>query len=117
MSSVALAVCTARDLTSDATTAKPFPASPARAASIVALSVTDLLRAIGQSANLAISVTRLARGKSDNVRRVGELTADLGGGARQLICDDSRGFYVRRCFVECLHSAFGTLGSLFGGAK
>ncbi|MGB9349986.1 MAG: hypothetical protein WCB61_08830, partial [Pseudolabrys sp.] len=47
--------------------------------------VTDLLRAIGQSANLAISVTRLARGKSDNVRRVGELTADLGDGARQLI--------------------------------
>ena len=37
MSSVALAVSRARSLTSLATTAKPFPASPARAASIVAL--------------------------------------------------------------------------------
>ena len=35
---MALPVCTASDLTSDATTAKPRPASPARAASIVALS-------------------------------------------------------------------------------
>ena len=37
MSSVALAVSWASSLTSFATTAKPFPASPARAASIVAL--------------------------------------------------------------------------------
>ena len=43
MSSVALAVCTASDLTSDATTAKPLPASPARAASIVALSASRLV--------------------------------------------------------------------------
>ncbi|GAB3846461.1 hypothetical protein GCM10027610_064570 [Dactylosporangium cerinum] len=38
MSSVARAVSWARSFTSDATTAKPLPASPARAASIVALS-------------------------------------------------------------------------------
>ena len=38
ISSVALAVCAASSLTSAATTAKPRPASPARAASIVALS-------------------------------------------------------------------------------
>ena len=43
MSSVALAVCTASDLTSEATTAKPLPASPARAASIVALSAKRLV--------------------------------------------------------------------------
>ena len=43
ISSVALAVCTASDLTSEATTAKPLPASPARAASMVALSASRLV--------------------------------------------------------------------------
>jgi hypothetical protein len=43
ISSVALAVCTASDLTSEATTAKPLPASPARAASMVALSARRLV--------------------------------------------------------------------------
>ncbi len=42
-SSVAAAVRLARDLTSEATTAKPLPASPARAASIVALSASRLV--------------------------------------------------------------------------
>jgi hypothetical protein len=40
MSSVAFAVSFASSLTSFATTAKPLPASPARAASIVALSAS-----------------------------------------------------------------------------
>ena len=43
ISSVALAVWFARSLTSDATTAKPLPASPARAASIVAFSASRLV--------------------------------------------------------------------------
>ncbi|MGB7041438.1 MAG: hypothetical protein WBD83_17840 [Xanthobacteraceae bacterium] len=43
ISSVAFAVCTASDFTSEATTAKPRPASPARAASIVALSASKLV--------------------------------------------------------------------------
>src|SRR5271165_3498068 len=43
MSSVALAVSLASSLTSLATTAKPLPASPARAASIVALSARRLV--------------------------------------------------------------------------
>ena len=43
MSSVALAVWVASDFTSEATTAKPLPASPARAASIVALSASKLV--------------------------------------------------------------------------
>ena len=43
MSSVALAVSWARSLTSPATTAKPLPASPARAASMVALSASRLV--------------------------------------------------------------------------
>ena len=43
ISSVALAVCPASDFTSEATTAKPRPASPARAASMVALSASRLV--------------------------------------------------------------------------
>jgi hypothetical protein len=43
MSSVAFAVSWARSLTSDATTAKPLPASPARAASMVAFSASRLV--------------------------------------------------------------------------
>ena len=43
MSSVARAVCEARLFTSCATTAKPRPASPARAASMVALSASRLV--------------------------------------------------------------------------
>jgi hypothetical protein len=42
-SSVAFEVCVARFLTSLATTAKPLPASPARAASIVAFSANRLV--------------------------------------------------------------------------
>ena len=43
ISSVAFAVWLARALTSEATTAKPLPASPARAASMVALSASRLV--------------------------------------------------------------------------
>ena len=43
ISSVALAVWLASDLTSEATTAKPLPASPARDASMVALSARRLV--------------------------------------------------------------------------
>jgi hypothetical protein len=43
ISPVAFAVCSAKAFTSDATTAKPRPASPARAASIVALSASRLV--------------------------------------------------------------------------
>ncbi len=43
ISSVALAVWLARFLTSWATTAKPLPASPARAASMVAFSASRLV--------------------------------------------------------------------------
>jgi len=43
ISSVAVAVCEASAFTSPATTANPLPASPARAASIVALSASRLV--------------------------------------------------------------------------
>jgi hypothetical protein len=38
-----LPVCTASDFTSEATTAKPLPASPARAASMVAFSASKIV--------------------------------------------------------------------------
>ena len=53
MSLLACAVCVARCFTSLATTAKPFPASPARAASMVALSASRFV----WSANFAIRRT------------------------------------------------------------
>jgi len=43
ISSVAFAVSTASDLTSEATTANPLPASPARTASMVAFSASKLV--------------------------------------------------------------------------
>ena len=43
ISPVAFAVCSASAFTSDATTAKPRPASPARAASMVAFSASRLV--------------------------------------------------------------------------
>ena len=43
ISSVAFAVCVASACTSEATTTKPLPASPARAASMVALSASRLV--------------------------------------------------------------------------
>ena len=43
ISPVAFAVCSASAFTSEATTAKPRPASPARAASMVALSASRLV--------------------------------------------------------------------------
>jgi len=43
ISPVALAVCSASAFTSEATTAKPRPASPARAASMVALSASKFV--------------------------------------------------------------------------
>jgi hypothetical protein len=43
ISPVAFAVCSAKAFTSEATTAKPRPASPARAASMVALSASRLV--------------------------------------------------------------------------
>jgi hypothetical protein len=91
MSSVALPVCTASDFTSEATTAKPLPASPARAASMVASAskqirlvrdvadefdhIADLLRAIGKSGDLAVGLPRFLRGLRDDAARLRKLTA------------------------------------------
>src|SRR6516164_5060975 len=55
ISSVAVAVCEASAFTSPATTANPLPASPARAASIVALSASRLVCAATAWINLSTS--------------------------------------------------------------
>src|ERR1700741_2045243 len=60
ISSVAFAVCPASALTSCATTAKPRPASPARAASIVALSASRLVCSAMAVMSLTTSPMRLA---------------------------------------------------------
>jgi hypothetical protein len=65
ISSVACWVCTASALTSVATTAKPRPASPARAASMVELSASSVVcRAI-----CAIRLTTLPMAAEDSLRR------------------------------------------------
>ena len=60
ISSVALAVWLASVFTSEATTAKPRPASPARAASIVALSASRLVCSAIARMSLTTSPMRLA---------------------------------------------------------
>ena len=60
ISPVALAVCSASAFTSDATTAKPRPASPARAASIVAFSANRLVCPAIVLINSTTSPIRLA---------------------------------------------------------
>ncbi len=133
ISSVAVAVCTASDLTSEATTAKPLPASPARAASIVALSASRLVC----SAILRISLTTspifcapeaspaispsVERASSvascDDVAGMSELAADLGDGMRQFVGRDRRGLHIGGSLVERLQGAFGALRGLVGGAE
>ena len=73
ISSVALAVWLARFLTSDATMAKPLPASPARAASIVAFSASRLVW-------LAMSLIRLTTSPIFSAA-IGQAGDDLGWSA------------------------------------
>ena len=60
ISPVALAVCCASDFTSEATTAKPRPAAPARAASMVALSASSEVCAATPSISLTTAPMRSA---------------------------------------------------------
>ena len=99
ISAVALAVCPARVLTSWATTAKPRPASPARAASIVALSASRLVCSAIAWIRLStpsmrwVAAARLSISATDfSVRRpacsttlggLADLPADLLDGSRQ----------------------------------
>ena len=101
ISSVALAVCTASDLTSEATTAKPLPAAPARAASIVALSASRLVwpatswmslttspifcAACARPAMSALVDCASADRGAHHVGRARELAVDLGDRLRQFL--------------------------------
>ena len=78
MSSVAFAVSCASSLTSLATTAKPLPASPARAASIVAFSASRLVC----SAMLVITLTTLPISAEDSPSFATVAVVVSGGGHR-----------------------------------
>ena len=90
ISSVALAVCPASDLTSEATTAKPLPASPARAASMVALSASRLVwPAIAwispdHLADAGGGLAELRHGADGAPRVLHGASRDLGGAGRLL---------------------------------
>src|ERR1700712_1114498 len=92
ISSVALAVWLASDLTSDATTAKPLPASPACAASMVAFSANRLVCAAVSLISLTTSPMRPGTFRQAPHSVVGLLgflhraCADLGG-LRHLTAD------------------------------
>ena len=93
ISPVAFAVCSASAFTSEATTAKPRPASPARAASMVALSasrlvwpgdgvdqfddVADAGRRLRQFADAVVGRAGLIDGLAGHPRRFLHLAADL----------------------------------------
>src|SRR6478672_8535361 len=100
ISPVAFAVCSARALTSDATTAKPRPASPARAASMVALRAKRLVcpaivlisstTSPMRPAALESSLTRSLDRRTQIFRRRGHRLHIGGGlfrGARHLGCE------------------------------
>ena len=85
VSPVAFAVCTASDFTSEATTANHAPASPARAASMVALSarrsswpamswmglagVADALRGVGEGGDVLVGRRGVLGGAVDDLVR------------------------------------------------
>ena len=81
MSSVALAVCLASSLTSLATTAKPLPASPARAASMVAFSASRLVCwAIEVMTLMTLPISALLSPSLATVALVVSATLTAGGG-------------------------------------
>ena len=101
-SAVARVVCSASDFTSCATTANPRPLSPARAASIVALSASILVcwampviistmppicwMARAEFVHAAVGLVGLLLGIERNVLRTRGLPADFLDGMRQLLC-------------------------------
>ena len=101
MSPVALAVCCASDFTSPATTAKPRPAAPARAASMVALSAkSEVWAAIDSisfttmpmrsAAAARLRTVRSVRARSSTVRSVASLAAATSTPERAISARRSR---------------------------
>ena len=118
ISSVALAVWLASDLTSDATTAKPRPASPARAASMVAFSAKRLVCAAMVLIRPTTSPIRAADfakpldGVVGFPRPIDGAAGDAGG-VRRLPADivDRRAQFVRRG-SHAVHAHRGLAGGL-----
>ncbi len=112
ISSVALAVWVARVFTSEATTAKPLPASPARAASIVALSASRLVwpamslirrttspifcAASARPCDLAVGLVRLLAPPRRRCGRFGHLAGDLADRGREFLGRRGDGLHVLR---------------------
>ena len=133
ISSVAFAVCTASDLTSEATTANPRPASPARAASMVALSASRLVCSAMARMSLTTSPIFCALSESPAISSVGrlclvgrklhhaahshQLVADVGDRARQLVGRVRGGLDVGRGLVEGAHRVRGALRGLLRAAE
>src|SRR4029077_4527430 len=105
ISSVASWVCTASALTSEATTAKPRPAAPARAASIVELSASSVVcRAI-----CAIKLTTLPIAAEDSFSR--STLALASSTAASGLIGELAGLAHLRADV------FGRMGELVGGLR
>ena len=133
MSPVALAVCSARLLTSEATTAKPRPASPARAASMVAFSASRLVCPAIELMSSTTSPMRLAASESWVTRsfvccawvtaslaipgRLLHLPADLVDGAGHLLARRGDGLDVRRRLVGGGRNRRRQLLGLCGGSR
>ena len=131
IASVALAVCTASDLTSDATTAKPRPASPARAASIVALSARRLVCSAmvwmsltmspifcADSASVvhfSVGGLRFVDRHAHDVVGLRDLPRDLGNGTRQFVGGARRRLHSGRGLVRGFDRALRALRGVIGG--
>src|SRR4029077_13071869 len=131
ISSVALAVCTASDLTSEATTAIAGFAGAGRfdggiECQKVGLpsdgadqfdNVADFLRGLRQRGDLMIGALRFADCRAYDLRRLGQLAADFVDRAGQFIGGDSGGFHIRRSFIRGCYGAVGAIRGLPGIAE
>src|SRR5213079_1928524 len=116
ISSVALAVWLASDLTSEATTAKPRPASPARAASIVALSASRLVWPAIAWIKPTTSPMRVAASPSSDIERTVRLPGDLADRGGEFLDRAGRGGDVAGRDPHPLLGGAGLGGNRIGGA-
>src|SRR5579859_7662798 len=132
MSSVALAVWLARVLTSLATTAKPLPASPARAASMVAFSASRLvwlamswmiwitspiLAATRPAVHRVVGTAGLVDGAAGDLGRLRHLAADLVDRGGQLFGRTRHRLHIARGHVRGGHHGGGLAQGLLGGGR
>src|SRR5881227_3892200 len=107
ISPVAFAVCSASALTSEATTANPRPASPARAASMVAFSANRLV--CSAIAVISFTTSPICCAARARLHIGGGLLRRAGGLARQIFGDFGRA-RQRACRLLELHRRGGNIG-------